>query len=118
MKNLAQSLKNRLYYSLESIKNRYPCKINQIKNQHISDKSTQITYQIVNKLNIREIELQDLVDDPLLIEKFHPTECIKIGFLCAVDILFKKSAHLDDAKIKSKDILKNMFDIQGESHAE
>lgn len=109
MRNLAENLKNKIYYSLASIKNRYPCKIVKIKNSGIHEKHTQIAYQIVNKLNLREIELQELVNDPLLVEKFHPTECIKIGFLCATDILNQNSSNLEEVKLKFEEILGRLF---------
>lgn len=98
MKSLLDRLKNRFYYSVESIKNRYPCKIVKVKDEANFDKGTQITYQAVSKLNLREVPLKELIDDSMLIEKFHPTDCIKLGFLCAADILIKKSSNLEEAK--------------------
>ncbi|OGT31566.1 MAG: hypothetical protein A3E87_00240 [Gammaproteobacteria bacterium RIFCSPHIGHO2_12_FULL_35_23] len=109
MKDLFNKLKDRLYYSAESIKNRYPCRIIRIKNELVMNKTTHIIYQAVTKLNLRELALKELVNDPLLIEKFHPTDCIKLGFLSAGELLIKNATNLEEARENYRRIIKDMF---------
>src|SRR3990167_7040977 len=90
MKKMVEKLKNKFYYSIDSIRNRYPCKLIKIKNHYDINKKTMITYQAVNRLNVRESTLENILNDAMIIEKFHPTEAVKIGFLSAGGILFKK----------------------------
>lgn len=109
MKNPFSALKNRFYYAAESIKNRYPCKIINVHNEIILHKKIIISYQAATKLNVRQISLEDLLDDPLLIEKFHPTDCVKLGFLSAAEILIKKQKTLEESFTKYQQISKKMF---------
>lgn len=109
MEKFIQKIKNRFYYSIESIKNRYPCKIIKIKlSNNLKDNSI-ITYQAVTKLNVREATAKDILDDPLLIEKFHPTDCVKLSFLAAGEILLNKSKNIEEAKEIYKHIILEMF---------
>ena len=112
MPNIISNIKDRFYYTLESIKNRYPCKIIKIKNiENLGE--ARIIYRAVTKYNIRECSAKDIIDDPLLLEKFHPTDCIKLSFLAAGEILLKKVNSLDEAKDLYKKIISEMFkDLQ------
>ncbi len=113
MPNFISNIKDRFYYSLESIKNRYPCKIIKIKNVGSLRETPSVTYRAVTKYNIRECSAKDIIDDPLLLEKFHPTDCIKLSFLAAGEILLKKTNSLDEAMDLYKKIISEMFkDLQ------
>ena len=85
MKKIFSGLVNRYYYTLESIKNRHPCKIISVTNAKAYDKIAKVKYQAATKINIRTSSAKEILDDPLLIEKFHPTDGVKLGFLaCCV----------------------------------
>lgn len=103
------NIKNRLDYSIESIKNRYPCKIIKISWIDNSEENSTVTYRAVTKLNIRQSSPKEILDDPLLIEKFHPTDCVKLSFLAAGEILLKKVNNLEEAKELYKKIINGMF---------
>ena len=98
MRKLFEKSKLKFQYSIESVRNRYPCKI--VSFHHITDESKpcKVTYRYVTRLNLRTSTFKDLLDDKLLIEKFHPTECIKLGFISAGEILFKYSSKNDVQK--------------------
>ena len=109
MKNFIERLKNKFYYSTESIKNRYPCKIIKIKDHFNPKKTTKVTYQAVTRFNLRESRVDDILDDPMIIEKFHPTDGVKLGFLAAGEILFKSSKSIEEIKQDYEKIILNMF---------
>ena len=109
MKNLAEKLKNKFYYSIDSIRNRYPCKLIKIKNHHDTNKKTMVTYQAVNRLNVRESTLENILNDSMIIEKFHPTEAVKIGFLSAGEILLKSGKSLEEVRSNYEKIISRMF---------
>ncbi len=112
--NVMGNIVNRFHYSIESIKNRYPCKIIKVKNESDLNKNTYIIYQAVTKLNIRESSLKELLEDSLLIEKFHPTDCIKLGFLSATEILIKNKSCSEETKNQYVKLVNGMFkDVKG-----
>ncbi len=43
------------------------------------NKKASVLYQAVTRINIRESSVTELLNDPLLIEKFHPTDGINLG---------------------------------------
>lgn len=104
-----QKLKDRFYYSMESIRNRYPCKMIKVKNLKNDQKKTTIVYQAVTKINLREETIQEILNDPMLTEKFHPTECVKLGFLSAGEILIKNQRCPPELKAKYEEIVTAMF---------
>ena len=108
MKRILKNLKLKYDYFSESIKNRYPCKIISIENKNDFNKPCVVTFRYVTRLNIRKSTLQQMLDDSMLIEKFHPTDCIKLGFLAASEILVNEKT---DTKIKKIyiEILEKMF---------
>ncbi|MBA2650118.1 MAG: hypothetical protein H0U75_11125 [Legionella sp.] len=110
MANLFKKFINRYHYSLESIKNRYPCKMIFVKNIVDFDKKTEIQYIAASKVNIRTSSVQDILDDPLLIEKFHPTDGVKLGFLACGEIFFKNNITMDESKKLYLKILNHMFE--------
>ena len=110
MAGLLKKLINRYHYSLESIKNRYPCKIINIKNATDCTKSMELQYIAASKVNIRTSTAQDILDDPLLIEKFHPTDGVKLGFLACGEILFKNNMSLEEARKMFLKIIDHMFE--------
>jgi hypothetical protein len=64
MLNVINKFRNSYYYAVESIKNRYPCKIVKVKNLNNSKSKINIIYQAVTRLNINEISLEELISDP------------------------------------------------------
>ena len=109
MAKLFKKLINRYHYSMESIKNRYPCKIIDLKNLSDFCTQTEIKYLAATKLNIRTSTAQAILDDPLLIEKFHPTDGVKLGFLACGEILLKDDISLEEARKLYLMIAKHMF---------
>ena len=73
MKHIINHIRNRLSYSFESVKNRYPCRIIKIENADNLTRNTTVTFRAVTKINIRTINIKELIKDSVLIEKFHPT---------------------------------------------
>ena len=61
------------------------------------------------KINIRTTTIQDLLADSLLVEKFHPTDGVKLGFLACGEILLKKDISLEEARSQYSKIINNMF---------
>lgn len=109
MNVIFRKLINKCYYAIESIKNRYPCKIIDVKNLDNFNIPTEIKYLAATKLNIRTATTQSILDDPLLVEKFHPTDGVKLGFLACGEILLKDNISIDDAKRLYQEITSHMF---------
>lgn len=108
MRALFDRIVNKYHYKIESIKNRYPCKIVNIQNLGCSEKEPNIIYCAGSKINIRESTAKEILDDPLLIEKFHPTDGVKLGFIAFGQLILKEKN--DDAQINLyKKISENMF---------
>lgn len=100
---------NRYYYSLESIKNRYPCKIINVKNIRCFDKQTEVQFIAASKVNVRLATPQDILNDALLVEKFHPTDGVKLGFLACGELLLRQNLSLEDIRALYLDISTHMF---------
>lgn len=109
MKKIFSGIINRYHYAIESIKNRYPCKIIAVSDTNDYDKIAKIKYQAVTKINVRTSTAKDILDDPLLVEKFHPTDGVKLGFLACGEILLKDSATIDEAREKFQKIIHQML---------
>jgi len=73
-----------------NIKNTYPFKLVGGKSNN-NGINTTITYTILGKREGHEKKLHELVNNIELIEKFHPTEAIKFGFIALGDSLFSSS---------------------------
>ena len=109
MAGMLRKLINRYHYSIESIKNRYPCKIIQIKKINDFSAPTEVQFLAATKINVRTATAQAILDDPLLVEKFHPTDGVKLGFLACGEILLKENASLDEVRQLYLMITKRMF---------
>ena len=109
MQKVFEKIANRFHYTMESIKNRYPCKIIAASNLHDFSNTSEITFTAVTKINIRTCPIEDIVNDPLLIEKFHPTDTFKLGFISFSEILLKDGITIDEARDLYKKISTSMF---------
>lgn len=109
MADLLKKLINKFHYSIESIKNRYPCKIIDVLNLYDFSKPSEIRFLAATKINIRTSETKAILEDPLLIEKFHPTDGVKLGFLACGEILLSDNISLDEARALYMQIITNMF---------
>lgn len=107
--SLLNKVINKYHYAVESIKNRYPCKIIEIRNINKFDESTIIKYQAASKLHIRTTTAQDILKDPLLIEKFHPTDGVKLGFIACGEILLNDNVTIEQARKLYIEIANRMF---------
>lgn len=110
IKNWFESIKNYTQfssYSMLSLRNRYPCLL--VGEKHLYDKQTTIIqYVIKSKRNtVYEISIEELLNDPLLIEKFHPTQAVKIGCIAMGDILY--TIPEDQQRQKYQAIMSNML---------
>lgn len=77
-------------YAIESIKNRYPCQVIDIKQQNKISNSI-IRYCVLGKKeNAHNIPVRELLDDKKLLEKFHPSDALLIGFICFGDIILSE----------------------------
>lgn len=77
-----KKIKDKIHYALQSVRNRYPCKIVNIKNYDTTSKESVVVFQSVKAFNISTLTLRSLMEDPLLLEKFHPSDAVKLGFFC------------------------------------
>jgi len=98
-------------YSTMSMRNRYPCLL--VGEKHLYDKHTTIIqYVIKSKRDTEyEISVDELLNDLLLIEKFHPTQAVKIGCIAMGDILCMIPE--DQREQKYKSIMDNMLKTKG-----
>ncbi|HSW68655.1 MAG TPA: hypothetical protein VLI69_00675 [Gammaproteobacteria bacterium] len=78
------------YLDLAVRENKYPCKLVASKTTHKKNCTT-IVFTILGKREGHEKSLSSLLADNELLEKFHPTEAIKFGFIDFGDSKF--SAH-------------------------
>lgn len=94
-------------YKMMSVQNRYPCML--IGEKHLYDcKTTIIQYVVKSKRDVvYEINIDELLNDPLLIEKFHPTQAVKIGCIAMGNILY--STPETEIKQKYEHIMENML---------
>lgn len=108
MYQLCERIKNTYYYAIESVRNRYPCKIIKVT---FADEMTpaKIKYMAASKINIRETTTNDILDDPLLVEKFHPTDGVKLGFLAFGEIILNQNNSIEYAKEHFNEIAKILF---------
>ena len=109
MKEKLELIKNRAYYYLASIKNRYPCKIVGIGSSAENWGTFKVIYRAITKFNIVEASAQEIMDDPMLIEKFHPTDAVKLGFIAAGEVLLKDITSIELAKETYEKIVKRMM---------
>lgn len=101
---------NYYHYKVESIKNRYPCKIIDVSNITETNKDPTIKYLASSKVNIISATPKEIMDDPLLIEKFHPTDAVKLGFISFGQIILNKNHSLEEAHSLYNKIAENMFE--------
>lgn len=97
-------------YQCLSIKNRYPCRVVG-ERIHSDTQETVVIYKITPRKEEFEISLKELLNQPLLIEKFHPTEALRLGFMAFGEIFFNQPK--DAAYAKYQDIIKKMGDHGG-----
>lgn len=109
MRALFKRIINTYHYKLESIKNRYPCKIIDVINIDSTTEETLIKYIAASKINIRESTAKEILDDPLLIEKFHPTDGVKLGFIAFGQTILNNNDSLDESRKNYKKIARNLF---------
>lgn len=114
--SILEKVKNRIIYSFESVKNRYPCRIIKIKNLVNFDTKTLVTYQAVTRFNLRELTLETILNNSMIVEKFHPTDAVKLGFLSAAEILLKNDKTLDEIKLDYQKVALGMFKDLDESN--
>ena len=109
MKKIISTITNRYHYARESIKNRYPCKIITVEYPVGHDKFAKIQYQAATKINIRTSTSKEILDDPLLVEKFHPTDGVKLGFLACGEILLNDCTTIAEARERFQLIMHKML---------
>jgi hypothetical protein len=109
VRKVIERIKNYFYYMGDSIKNRYPCRIVKIKGHLTWMENTSITYQAGSKFNLRELRIDEILEDQMIVEKFHPTDCVKLGFLSASEILLKNEKTIHEIRRDYEKIARNMF---------
>lgn len=109
MLSLFKRIANRYHYTLASIKNRYPCRIIKISNELDFKKTAIITYQAVTKFNLKQDTVVNILDDPKLIEKFHTTDGVKLGFVAFGEILLREGITIEESRCLYKNIAEKMF---------
>jgi len=97
--------KNAAEYYFLSLRNRYPCKIVGEKfNENTHE--TIVMYKVLPKKEEFEIRLKDLLENQSLLEKFHPTQTVKLGFMAFGEIFFNQPK--ENAYEKYRDIIDKM----------
>ena len=76
--------KNRLNYARESIKNRYPCSL--VKYEVVNKKYFVYYCVLGRKDNVHRLSVEKILDDQMLLEKFHPKDTTIMGFIAGVEI--------------------------------
>lgn len=66
--------------------NQYPCKFVGTKSSEPGD--TKILYTSYRKRDVYEISIKSLIDDPITLNKFSPTQAVIIGAIALGDALF------------------------------
>ena len=74
---------NKLYYTVASFRNRYPCKIVEIKHYNL-ERQPIVKYQTLSRFHLYEATLREISMDKALLEKFHPQDTWKIGYLTSL----------------------------------
>jgi len=70
---------------------------------------TVILYRISPKKEAFEMPLKELLEDAILIEKIHPYQAVKLGFMACGEIMFNYKDG-EDQKRKYQEIVKKMND--------
>ena len=83
MVNFIKNQINRVYYGIAAMRNRYACKIVEIKHFNL-EKQPIVRYQTFSRFHIYESNLRDIAMDKDLLEKFHPNDSWKIGYLTSL----------------------------------
>ncbi len=98
---LLRNIQNALIYAVTAIKNRYPCKIDTF---HLFTKSkpTEIEYRVLNRFDARTSSIHDIVLNNSLLEKFHPSDALKLGVILAGDMLFKDNGSITYEELHEK----------------
>lgn len=109
MNSVLSKISNRYHYAMESIRNRYPCKIVGVTNIDTFEKKTKVTFQAATKNNIRTSLVKDIIEDPLLVEKFHPTDSIRLSFVAFGELILSDTLSIEEARERYNKISKNMF---------
>ena len=76
--------KNKLNYARESIKNRYPCSL--VKYEVINKKYFVYYCVLGRKDNLHRLAVDKILDDQMLLEKFHPKDATIMGFIAGIEI--------------------------------
>jgi hypothetical protein len=106
MQNVRQSAS----YKMSSLRNRYPCRVTGERFDE-NTRETIVFYKVIPRKEEFEIKLKDLLEDQHLIEKFHPAQTVKLGFMAFAEIFFN-FRNKEDAYLKYREIVKKMS--QGE----
>ncbi len=101
------------FYHFSSIKNRYPCRVT-AERIDSTTQETIVVYRVSPRKDEFEIKLKSLLDQPLLIEKFHPTEAIRLGFMAFGEIFFNQPK--ETAYQQYQDIVKKMNNSDEKNH--
>ncbi len=98
---LLRNIQNALIYSVTAIKNRYPCKIDTF-HLFAESKPTEIEYRVLNRFDVRIHNIHDIVLNNSLLEKFHPSDALKLGVILAGDMLFKDNESMTYEELHEK----------------
>ena len=109
MNHFLLKIKDGWHYFMSRGRNRYPCRFVKVINIGHSSKPLKITYSAISLQHIREITPKEIFSDPFLIEKFHPNDAAKIGFIAAAEVLLKNTASLQEGKERYQRMLETSF---------
>ena len=99
---------NSIYYYFATHRNQYYCKLIGEKLNPQEKSNTIILYRLLGKRDIFEISIRELLDNRDLLEKFHPTEAVKLGAIAMGDML--STIEHDATVARFQEIKRKMLD--------
>lgn len=78
---------------------RYSCVL--VGEKYNDKNETIIVYRIRNRPDVYETSLEELVTSPWIIEKFHPTDALKLGIIVCGDILSRTPAEQRESRYQA-----------------
>ncbi|NNM59198.1 MAG: hypothetical protein HKM04_05225 [Legionellales bacterium] len=108
VKEKYNGLVNFIHYQMENRKNQYQCQLIGEKINASDKVNTVLIFRMMGKRDIHEIPVDKLLEDKTLVEKFCPTDGVKIGIIAMGDMLLNEE-NQTKAIQKIEKIKKQMF---------
>lgn len=100
---------NKVYYHIAAMRNRYACKIVEIKHYNL-EKQPIVRYQTFSRFHVYESTIREVAMDEALLEKFHPRDAWMIGHITALYVS-KELGILDNKTDACRSLLNEDFHV-------